>query len=552
MAIRRYAALAGLFASCWCALYAQEVSTKSVHEIVDSHIYPDGELYFYFNSEGIADQLSNGLVDGLEVLPPSFQSQIPFPPAFIGQRANALLQTMGVNALQGVGMSLHTRPDGLKEGRTFFSIQEFSGYFKLLDTPPLDPVYLSQIPVDADIAFVQQINAQEALPLVRSMGVSLLGPSAEGLINQQLQSAEANGIDLPLILQISGLPVIFWMKTWDVYSEDAEGNPSVTPAPKIGLIVPRFNPEVFELLKTSLANEYKIEELSSPDLAQAFTVLDDEIPEQYRPVFAMDKQGFLRVFLRHQFGDPVTPTASLVLPEVNPAELQAFSYTNARVAQKIYSVIMESESIPDEQKNGMINASNFYFPLAEHYAYRYRKPEGLLIQRVGPDVTVSPMSMAFSSPAMIAVLAAIAVPNFMEAQTRSKVSRTKAEMRSLSVALDSFMIDQSVYPPTPPEAILLWTQLHEGSPSYLPGEIPLDPFGEDSNTYYGYYNFAAERAVNSEFPNYMIYSIGPDQYPDVEVIDGKLQGVTTLEELKALEYDPSNGTVSGGDIIRFY
>ncbi len=552
MTINRYATLVGLFVSCWCAIPAQQANTKSVQEMVDSYLHPDGELYFYFNSEGIADQLSNGLVDGLEVLPPTFQRQIPFPPAFIGQRSNALLQSMGVNALQGVGMSLHTRPDGLKEGRTFLSVQEFSGYFKLLDSPPLDPVYLSQIPADADLAFVQQFNAQEVLPLVRSMGVSLIGPSAEGLINQQLQTAEANGIDLPLILEISGLPVIFWMKTWETYSEDAEGVPTFTPAPKIGLIVPRFNPEVFDLLKTSLTKEYKIEELSSPELAQAFTVLDDEIPQPYRPVFAMDKQGFLRVFFLHQLGEPITPSSSLVLPEVNPAELQAFSYTNARVSQIVYTAIMESDSIPDNQKNGVINASNLYFPLAEHYAYRYRKPDGLLIQRVGPEVTVSPMSLALSSPAMVAVLAAIAVPNFMEAQTRSKVARTKAEMRSLSVALDSFMIDESVYPPTPPESSLLWTHLHEGSPSYLPGEIPLDPFSEEPNATYGYYNFAAERAVNSEFPNYMIYSIGPDQYPNVQVIDGRLQGVTTLEELKALEYDPTNGTVSGGDIIRFY
>lgn len=33
--------------------------------------------------------------------------------------------------------------------------------------------------------------------------------------------------------------------------------------------------------------------------------------------------------------------------------------------------------------------------------------------------------------AIIAILAAIAVPNFLEAQMRAKVSRTKADMRSM-------------------------------------------------------------------------------------------------------------------------
>ena len=37
--------------------------------------------------------------------------------------------------------------------------------------------------------------------------------------------------------------------------------------------------------------------------------------------------------------------------------------------------------------------------------------------------------------AIIAILAAIAVPNFLEAQVRSKVSRTKADIRSMATAL---------------------------------------------------------------------------------------------------------------------
>ncbi|MCX7019821.1 MAG: prepilin-type N-terminal cleavage/methylation domain-containing protein [Candidatus Sumerlaeota bacterium] len=49
--------------------------------------------------------------------------------------------------------------------------------------------------------------------------------------------------------------------------------------------------------------------------------------------------------------------------------------------------------------------------------------------------------------AIIAILAAIAVPNFLEAQTRSKVSRVKADMRSLATALEAYCSDASIYPP---------------------------------------------------------------------------------------------------------
>ena len=49
--------------------------------------------------------------------------------------------------------------------------------------------------------------------------------------------------------------------------------------------------------------------------------------------------------------------------------------------------------------------------------------------------------------AIIAILAAIAVPNFLEAQTRSKVSRAKADMRSLATALEAYAVDYNNYPP---------------------------------------------------------------------------------------------------------
>ena len=48
--------------------------------------------------------------------------------------------------------------------------------------------------------------------------------------------------------------------------------------------------------------------------------------------------------------------------------------------------------------------------------------------------------------AIIAILAAIAVPNFLEAQVRSKVSRAKADMRSVATAMESYAVDNNTYP----------------------------------------------------------------------------------------------------------
>lgn len=48
--------------------------------------------------------------------------------------------------------------------------------------------------------------------------------------------------------------------------------------------------------------------------------------------------------------------------------------------------------------------------------------------------------------AIIAILAAIAVPNFLEAQVRSKVSRVRTDHRSLATAIEAYYVDNNSYP----------------------------------------------------------------------------------------------------------
>src|SRR5689334_9593224 len=48
--------------------------------------------------------------------------------------------------------------------------------------------------------------------------------------------------------------------------------------------------------------------------------------------------------------------------------------------------------------------------------------------------------------AIIAILAAIAVPNFLESQARAKVSRSKADIKSMTLALECYRVDNNYYP----------------------------------------------------------------------------------------------------------
>ena len=46
--------------------------------------------------------------------------------------------------------------------------------------------------------------------------------------------------------------------------------------------------------------------------------------------------------------------------------------------------------------------------------------------------------------AIIAILAAIAIPNFLEAQTRAKVATAYADMKSLGTAIESYALDHGL------------------------------------------------------------------------------------------------------------
>jgi len=75
--------------------------------------------------------------------------------------------------------------------------------------------------------------------------------------------------------------------------------------------------------------------------------------------------------------------------------------------------------------------------------------------------------------AIIGILAAIAIPNLLNALQRGRQKRTMADIRTLATAIESYNIDQSVYP----SAVALSCP----GPQVLPDATPA-PVGSDSWT----------------------------------------------------------------------
>jgi type II secretion system protein G len=168
--------------------------------------------------------------------------------------------------------------------------------------------------------------------------------------------------------------------------------------------------------------------------------------------------------------------------------------------------------------------------------------------------------------AIIGILAAIAVPNFLNAQTRAKIARAESDMRNLKVGIDSYQIDNNIYPTarSSPRTGQICQQIVLSARFYVlttpvayMSSIPSDPFWNQMSevdpvffdTYDYFDDWSCINCDNSESGSgtrgfsYRIASAGPDhvmRWGQPNAVSGVHTGI---------DYNGTNGLVSDGDIV---
>ncbi len=185
--------------------------------------------------------------------------------------------------------------------------------------------------------------------------------------------------------------------------------------------------------------------------------------------------------------------------------------------------------------------------------------------------------------AIIGILAAIAVPNYMSAMVKAKVAKVEDETRGMFVALEAYRIDYNGFPQPLSEQFDVYNfrarlQKLTTPTSYI-STIPIDPFPhsydngagladlndiDGAKAYcYGRADFAGPRGtlvLGEKFA--MIASSGPDgilnqihYYPPAVTHTGGSDCPVCAPALSNLLtvtlYNPSNGIISNGDLYRW-
>jgi prepilin-type N-terminal cleavage/methylation domain-containing protein len=164
--------------------------------------------------------------------------------------------------------------------------------------------------------------------------------------------------------------------------------------------------------------------------------------------------------------------------------------------------------------------------------------------------------------AIIGILAAIAVPNFMNAQVRAKVARAVSNMRSVQTALESYRVDKGTYPRwawdgwgnmanhyagfrdlTTPVAYISSSAFHNPFKAGNQKERNVAD-GREIDPYFelGTYHVQGDVYDHSAFPKsaWLLESSGPDIADDYNGQNFPAKG---------LVYQPSNGLRSRGDLF---
>jgi len=167
--------------------------------------------------------------------------------------------------------------------------------------------------------------------------------------------------------------------------------------------------------------------------------------------------------------------------------------------------------------------------------------------------------------AIIGILSSIASVNFIQASIRAKVARAKSELRAITTGLELYCVDHNKYPewmlptgmaknPVSTRLIPITTPI-----SYL-SSVPLSdlfnshasPGTRDLDAHYDTYDYVDARS-SFKYRGFGRYATRNCEWRISEAGPDRIQGYGSQVENGihyGCDYDPTNGIVSIGDIVR--
>lgn len=448
--------------------------------------------------------------------------------------------------------------------------------FETLEFAPEDTVYFQTLDLDA----------AQLWSLIQKMTAELGGEEAAGELAKASQELKDEiGLNYDEIATTLGdsatlLVSIDPEKTITI-PDAAFSNP--IPMFNGAAIVKTNNSALYDTLVQALRDEdAPLTESETPEgLKKAAIKPGDEIP--YTPVVAQDgdylylasDEAYLDVLLatKAQGGALAETDEFKAMAAGLPTEGNLLYYVSEKLAPTIQHIIKLPPTDVGEEERVAIG-------FMRNAIRQTLRAEFSILRAESDGIAGASRSQSSSNPLLfkaamfptMGILATIAVPNFLEAKTRAKVSRVKSNMRSMATALEAYCIDNNAYPAHSEDVTLNAYQGLEdinpaltGQPTFMLQNgsnmmtltTPIafvtsyfsDPFSAPLSATFSYFS-------SQEQAGWILWSPGPDKIYDLTTeniselylpANGQYDQSRGLIELT---FDPTNGTISPGDVWR--
>jgi type II secretory pathway pseudopilin PulG len=546
--------------------------------IVGEKLDQGGNLYLYVDLKGALRDWMEDLGGLLE------EGGVPVKAAMFYSMGDRAFDLLGLYAVEDVGISV-VKKNGYNHSKTYIrSPGEKQGLFRIIGGDPHDFPTLDYAPADTVLFRYFDLDPTEALALVRNVIGTVTGDVGLAGFNQSLTNlSEQMGFSVEQALSsLEGqFTLVAGLDAFDRVSIPQIGEISIDfPAPKFALLMKAKDDTLYQGVKTGLIEkEMPPEETVTDGVRRIALPAPPDNAWHLKPVVAYN--GDFVIFASHsQYLDTIVATSHGTENLRNAQEFQAMmeglpsagngmTFVSRRLpeeVQRILQQITSSEGAPKFPPLGPFGMMAMAEEPMGMAFVRVNEPEGLFIVSNGPMGGAQTLVMTAGAP-FIGIMAAVTLPNFFEAQTRAKYARARSEIRNLAVCLETYYIDHNTYPPATTENGELLPLNEDGSAvssGYVPWmlttpisymtSLPVDQFHEKEDGTNALYRYATNGLAC-----WIVASHGPDKDADVELADypapnrGKCQWKSFVSHFgvgDAIEFDPTNGSTSSGDIMR--
>lgn len=427
---------------------------------VTSKLDKGGDLYLYLNTNGITKAIEK-MLDNLKDTITKSSGGTPEQVKKVDDGFNLVLSVLkeaGLFEISGIGISSVEQNDGLT--KTKFILHHFKGNNKgmlwnLLGSKPHSFRFLEMLSPDSVFAASSDFRPGYLWEWIKNIALRSNIPEFRKNIASLEPSLLKTGIDLKkLLASINGESgIIITLDNSDMKKIPAGGNMIEIPNPALAIIFQVKDDSIFDLVKTMVPGVKFSEENNIKKLA----INAPPMPVNVEPMI-IQKDGLLIIasngnIVEGIFGamngkERLSGTEEFKkLSEGMPSGGNGFTFLSSRFFKTISNVQKQSVGkSPGKGKNNLDFLKKMGFSLEKLSLLRITEntEEGFVITSNSTLKTETLLML----PALTigGIASAVAIPNLMQATTMGKQKVTMSDIRTLSVAIESYIVDSGVAP----------------------------------------------------------------------------------------------------------